>query len=188
MATSTSVATTTTGDERVQTIVFMRHGVAAHNFEGADLYSPSLFDPPLTLQGKMGAIQAGDKIRTWWKSNHPDLGSGNSMYLILTSPLTRCLQTAMHAFLPGDDYDHCGGGGWIPIFCVENLREACGKHYPDKRREKSVLKVSFCSLSYGRCLAYGMFQLCIYWISANVISLVYCRNVGGQWGFNLMNP
>jgi hypothetical protein len=120
------------------------------------LYSPSLLDPPLTIQGKMSAIQAGDKIRTWWKEatrkNHPnDESSGrHSMVdIILTSPLTRCLQTTIHAFLPGDDYychhhhrrgDH--GGGWIPIACLENLREACGKHYPDKRREKSVLMVS----------------------------------------------
>jgi hypothetical protein len=222
MATDTTTAATTTvggdfdfDDERVQTIVLMRHGVAAHNFEGADLCSPSLLDPPLTLHGKMGAIQAGDKIRTWWKAanNNPNydgcsvVGNHSSIDLIVTSPLTRCLQTTMHAFLPGDDYgDDCrrddgGDGAWIPIVCLEHLREACGKHYPDKRREKSVLLVSHFSYFFSmpriwvapRRLYFDRLQLHLilsirrrddfsrlYMLFSRY--LVYCyRNFGGQW-------
>ena len=149
--------------ERIQTIVLMRHGVAAHNFEGADLHSPSLFDPALTQHGKMAAVQAGDKVRLWWQtakkanripqsSGAASANGGTRMELIVSSPLTRCLQTSFYAFcVPGDDYNDNDNGNTSgnhqhphtpPVLCVENLREACGRHYPDQRRTKSALEVT----------------------------------------------
>jgi phosphohistidine phosphatase SixA len=120
-------------EERIQTVVFMRHAAARHNFHGAELDSPSLFDPPLVAQGKIAALQAGEGIRTWWHTTQV----GEPIELIITSPLTRCIQTTVIAFLPGDDYER-----HTPIHCAEEVREAFGMHYPDKRRDKSVLMVS----------------------------------------------
>lgn len=124
---------TTTNESRSQTVVFLRHGVAHHNFHGADLSSPSLFDPPLTCEGKKSAIDAGEKIKSWWKEKENE----ECIDLIVCSPLSRTLQTASLAFLPGEDYSDKA----VPIFCTENVREAYGMHYPDKRRKASTLMV-----------------------------------------------
>lgn len=113
--------------------MFLRHGVAHHNFHGADLRSPQLFDPPLTRDGKISAVQAGDKIQYWWSTTQ----GGNRIETVITSPLSRTLQTATLAFLPGEAY----GEECVPFLCVENVREAYGMHYPDKRRKRSVLMV-----------------------------------------------
>jgi broad specificity phosphatase PhoE len=116
-----------------QTVVFLRHGVAHHNFSGADLLSPTLFDPSLTSEGKLSAVKTGEKIKTWWKTTQ----AGKSAELIVSSPLSRCLQTAMLAFLPGGEYERAA----VPLLCIENVREGYGMHFPDKRRERSTLTV-----------------------------------------------
>ena len=122
------------GSYRVQKVIFVRHAVAFHNLPGSDIRSPEMFDPALIPQGKIGAIQAGDRIQRWWRHNH-----GNAKIdSIIVSPLTRCLQTATLAFLPGDDYF----SATPPTFyCCEHIREAFGIHYSDKRRNKSLLQV-----------------------------------------------
>ena len=131
--------TGTTDQVRGQTVVFLRHGVAQHNYQNADLLSPTLFDPSLTYEGKLSAVQAGEKIKNWWKSKQP----GKSIDMIVSSPLTRTLQTASLAFMPGEEY----GEKYFPILCTENVREAFGIHYPDKRRERSTLAVCECILT-----------------------------------------
>jgi hypothetical protein len=158
--------------ERKQTVVFLRHGVALHNVLDArsgrppDSRDPALWDPPLTLEGRMASIRSGSEIHSWWRrqrqqawnnnndniSNSSDLNTFHScdtsmmmmmmMELIVTSPLTRCLQTATLAFLPGDHYAQ--PSSLLPFICKEHVREAFGMHYPDRRRDKSVLQV--CSL------------------------------------------
>lgn len=141
---STAFSTTATTDPqlvRSQTVVFLRHGVAQHNYRGANLASPTLFDPSLTLQGKQGAVQAGDTICAWFQSKRstaPDL--------IVCSPLTRTLQTASLAFVSGNSYARPAA---VPLVCVENSREAFGMHYPDKRREKSILEVGLQGATRG---------------------------------------
>ena len=144
MSTTTATTTTTSHPPQVhcQMVVFLRHGVAQHNYRGADLTSPTLFDPSLTFQGKLGAVQAGEKIKAWLllnrQSTTSEASSSSSLDLIVCSPLTRTLQTATLAFSRGEDY---GNDRPVPVVCVENVREAFGMHYPDKRRERSLLVV-----------------------------------------------
>lgn len=114
-----------------------RHGIAAHNVHDVhgqrpDLHNPRYFDPPLIGRGKMGAIEAGEAIETWWKTTQV----GETIELIVCSPLTRCLQTALVAFLPGGEYQEPRR-----IMAIESVREAYGMHYPDRRRSISLLKV-----------------------------------------------
>lgn len=97
-----------------------------------DLQDPYFFDPPLLPRGKVGAVEAGEAIHTWWHTTQ----AGEVPELIVTSPLTRCLQTATLAFLP-HEYQHQP----TPLVCVEGVREAFGTHYPDQRRERSLLQV-----------------------------------------------
>jgi len=124
--------------ERAQTVVFMRHAVARHNIRDPqtgrppDLHNPALLDPPLVSQGKTSALEAGERIRTWWHMTQP----GEPIEMVITSPLTRCIQTSVLAFLPGEHYNH-----HVPFVCREEVREAFGAHYPDQRRQKSLLMV-----------------------------------------------
>jgi hypothetical protein len=132
-------------EERIQLVAFVRHGVARHNLldpvsqQPPRLEDPDLWDPPLVYQGKLQALEAGERTRIWWKTTQ----LGEEIELIVTSPLTRCIQTTMLGFLPGDAYTNKESRQGEPnIYCTELVREAFGQHYPDKRRGKSVLQVS----------------------------------------------
>jgi len=130
-------------EEKRQTVVFVRHGVARHNLldertqRPLDVNNPDLFDPPLVPQGKKQALDAGERIRVWWHTTQ----AGEQMELVITSPLTRCLQTAALAFLPGDQYSK-----ELPeptLACMELVREAYGMSYPDRRRSKTLLQAAW---------------------------------------------
>ena len=91
---------------RVQRIAFIRHGVARHNLPDPltggrpNFEDPALTDPPLTREGKAMAIEAGERACMWWRTT----GSGEEIDLVVTSPLTRCIQTTVLGFLPGTKY------------------------------------------------------------------------------------
>lgn len=127
--------------ERVQKVVFLRHGIARHNLmdpttgQPPNLKDPALWDPPLVRDGRLQAVDAGERFQIWWKTTQ----LGETVELVLVSPLTRCLQTAILAFLPGSLYTN--GLKEPRLVCDEQVREAYGKHFPDHRREKSVLVV-----------------------------------------------
>ena len=132
--------------ERIQKVAFVRHGIARHNLvdkttgRPPNPEDPALFDPSLVFEGKKQALQAGELLRTWWQTTQ----LGERIELVLTSPLTRCIQTAMLGFLPGDCYVDDKPE---PLFlCDESIREAYGMHYADRRRKKSLLEVR-CPLS-----------------------------------------
>jgi Histidine phosphatase superfamily (branch 1) len=122
-------------------LALCRHGVAQHNVfddrtgKRPNLQDPYFFDPPLTARGKVGALHAGEALRVWWKTTQD---VDEVPQLVVTSPLTRCLQTAVLAMGIPDGYEE----DVLPIVCVEHVREAHGVHYPDQRRSKSLLQVS----------------------------------------------
>jgi hypothetical protein len=135
-----SMSTGASNHEKIQTVVFVRHGVAKHNLhvdgKPPNLEDPMLFDPPLVFEGKKQALDVGERLRIWWHTTQ----TGEQIELVVTSPLTRCIQTASLAFLRGDCYTD--GRHEPSFFCFELIREAYGMHYPDRRRNKSFLEVS----------------------------------------------
>jgi hypothetical protein len=140
-----SMSTGASSHEKIQTVVFVRHGVAKHNLyvdgRPPNLEDPMLFDPSLVYDGKKQALDVGESLRIWWDTTQ----TGERIELVVTSPLTRCIQTASLAFLRGDCYTD---GRQEPLFfCSELIREAYGMHYPDRRRNKSFLEVSIISSS-----------------------------------------
>ena len=151
-------SSSSTSEERIQMVAFLRHGVSRHNLldpitqQPPRLEDPELWDPPLVYQGKLQAIEAGERTKTWWTRT---LHGTAEIELIVTSPLTRCIQTTMLGFLPGDAYTNITSKNGEPkIYCTELVREAFGQHYPDKRRDKSVLQVrqsSIALFSNTRC-------------------------------------
>jgi broad specificity phosphatase PhoE len=108
------------------------------------LTDKNLLDPPLVRDGKFQAIEMGDRLKTWWSANQT-----GQIELVISSPLTRCLQTATLAFLPGDRY--ANEINEPRMTCVESIREAYGMHYPDQRRKKSFLMVSIVVVQSYHC-------------------------------------
>jgi Histidine phosphatase superfamily (branch 1) len=205
---------------RVQKLIFIRHGIAKHNLlslspsssskqaQRPNLHDPSLWDPPLVYDGKIKAVEAGERLRYVMRHNKHQFmtatttttttftGTGgggcggnssstsssssssssslNTTFnydpkpeLVISSPLTRCLQTTMLMCGPGDIYTsstaadtasnpHPGRGEGShqhvedsemevnrkepKYLCNELCREAYGIHYPDKRRSLSLLQ------------------------------------------------
>mmetsp|Transcript_18115 Transcript_18115/g.41567 ORF Transcript_18115/g.41567 Transcript_18115/m.41567 type:complete len:235 (-) Transcript_18115:210-914(-) len=128
--------------ERIQKVVFVRHGVARHNLpdsvtgERPNLEDPGLFDPPLVYEGKQQALYAGHRLQEWWRATR----HGETVELVVTSPLTRCIQTSTLLFFPGDRYT-LEQLNEPSFFCTDLCREAFGMHYPDKRRHRSLLMI-----------------------------------------------
>ena len=122
--------------------MFVRHGVAQHNLlnettgQPPNLTDPALTDPPLIHHGKRQALDAGEQVKRWWRLQD------KHVQLVVTSPLTRCLQTAALMFLPGDEYT--SSRPEPTIVSMDHVREAFGQHYPDRRRTKSELMVRKC--------------------------------------------
>jgi bisphosphoglycerate-dependent phosphoglycerate mutase len=139
------MSTGASNHEKIQTVVFVRHGVARHNLyvdgKPPNLEDPMLFDPPLVFEGKKQALDVGERLRNWWHTTQ----HGKQIELVVTSPLTRCIQTASLAFLRGDCYTD--GRQEPAFFCSELIREAYGMHYPDRRRNKHFLEVSIVASS-----------------------------------------
>ena len=150
--------------ETKQTIYLLRHGVAYHNIpihQNMDLRDPKYTDSKLVLpHGHAQARAAGRRLKS-------DLQSTTMLDCVFVSPLSRCLETAyfvMEEVLESAQKDegHCAVTASstsanasanananananistrIPwIICKEELREAYGIHYSDKRSSKSYLK------------------------------------------------
>jgi hypothetical protein len=81
-------------------------------------------------------LEAGERLKIWWHTTQPE-----QVELVITSPLTRCIQTSMLAFLPGDCYTENEERQEPNFYCTELVREAFGMHYPDRRRSKALLEV-----------------------------------------------
>jgi hypothetical protein len=135
-------------EERSQTVVFLRHGVALHNIPDETTHrprrldDPSLTDPPLVEAGKIQAVPAGARITEWLQRSFR--GGGGRIGYVVVSPLSRCIETAILAFFPGSlsgSNNENGVNRPIRFVCHEDVREAFGVHYSDRRREKSTLEV-----------------------------------------------
>jgi hypothetical protein len=59
---------------KIQKVVFVRHGIAQHNLldpvtgQRPNLEDPELWDPPLAYQGKQQALEAGERLKIWWRT------------------------------------------------------------------------------------------------------------------------
>ena len=126
-----------------KTVHFIRHGQAVHNWLAAKLgakkcgckrstpdgtdspkadcpyNAPAAFDPPLTEEGR----EQAEKL----------MGVARGVQLIVSSPLRRTLQTALHAFSGVD----------APVIAHEDLREQVGMHQCDRRRDTDAIRAEF---------------------------------------------
>ena len=112
----------------MKNIFCIRHGQGFHNTDflkygrGA-YYDPERADPQLT---KIGVNQSKYLNRTW-----EDL---KNIEVVIVSPLTRCLQTAIHTFK----------GCNIEMIACEDAREyPMGQQYSNRRSKRSILMKEF---------------------------------------------
>jgi broad specificity phosphatase PhoE len=145
--------TTVTTTRRIQKVVLIRHGVAQHNIlvhgQRPNLHDPQLLDPPLTYEGKQQALEVGERLSIWYRTTTLQQLGKEYPQLVLVSPLTRCLQTAMLAFLPGHPSQYSSNNKQPQWLATDLCREAYGIHYPDRRRNVSVLKQHWPIVEWG---------------------------------------
>lgn len=130
-----------------QKLIFLRHGVACHNIAPKELdpqtghhYAPDLkheefTDARLITYGEEQSRKVGKRLKGWLPR----------IDMVLVSPLTRCLQTASHAL---QAFYEGGKEGTPPFYCYEDLREAIGPSYANKRSRKSLIQVEFPLVSF----------------------------------------
>ena len=115
-------------------LYLIRHGHSLHNelfnkIGVAAFRSPVTIDSPLTNEGHLQSIELGN---TWQKKNEIEL--------ILISPLTRTLETAMNIF----------GDTKIPMISQEFLREyPIGEDTCNKRSSLSSLKHKYPKVEFN---------------------------------------
>ena len=120
------------GDAAVEKVLyFVRHGEATHNVVrethvGSDnpYLNPALTDAPLTAVGRAQA----ERLRP--------AADGLPLELVISSPLTRALETARLAFAA-----HLARGA--PFVAVESCREQIGQNLCDKRQPASLTRPLF---------------------------------------------
>lgn len=114
--------------KRLRTVRFIRHGQSEFNaaFERSRPVDPMIFDPRLTALGRAQAGALADPAH--WAG----------VELIVTSPLTRAIETAMLAF----------DGHRAPIR-VEALHRERLEHSGDVGRARSALAAEFGALEFG---------------------------------------
>ena len=116
-----------------QTLHLIRHGYSLHNelFHKIGLQAfrmPDCIDSPLTGEGHLQSIELG---QSWAKKSEIEL--------VLVSPLTRCLETAMNIF----------GDTNIPIISQEFLREyPIGEDTCNKRSSLTLLKNKYPKIDF----------------------------------------
>ncbi|PHT50886.1 Phosphoglycerate mutase-like protein 2 [Capsicum baccatum] len=167
---------------RCKTVHLVRHAQGVHNVEGEKDHSayrsPHLFDAHLTPLG----WQQVDNLR---KHVHAS-GIFKKVELVITSPLLRCMQTAVGVF---------GGEGYTdgidvpplmvtdagesnhpaisslncpPFIAVEGCREHLGVHWCDKRRSISEYKPLFPAIDFSL---------------ASTLALLYLENTQASFSF-----
>ncbi|CAM9624461.1 unnamed protein product [Ectocarpus sp. 12 AP-2014] len=112
-------------------VSFMRHSIATHNEAaagsadamGSVYLSEAFADSSLSSRGHALVRRARQSM----------LGLSPAPSVVLCSPLTRAVQTAIAMF----------GGSGIPIVAVPEAREAYGRFPCDRHRDKSELELMF---------------------------------------------
>ena len=95
-------------------------------------------DANLVLAGEHQAYEVGKLLKK----------QVSRVDFIVTSPLTRCLQTALIAMQAFNDDKNLDRKLYPEVFSFENLREPIGNSFANKRARRSVLQVRHLALYY----------------------------------------
>ncbi|GMI44692.1 hypothetical protein TrCOL_g13892 [Triparma columacea] len=90
-------------DLPTKTVYLMRHGIARHNHHNIKIQSPIYLDASLDTTGAHQALAVGMRFRNVVGHGHVNVTKEKvePIDLVCVSPLTRCLETAHHAWAFG---------------------------------------------------------------------------------------
>ncbi|KAL7576110.1 hypothetical protein ACA910_000887 [Epithemia clementina (nom. ined.)] len=131
--------------KHVKTIYYIRHAEGSHNvnMEYRDMIN---FDARLTKRGQSQCRELADRIRCATKETDPALVQlRESVQLVVTSPLTRCLQTALLSLEPVLKNRSSSSSSSLPpplVLAHDGIRETVNYNC-DRRRTTSELAQEF---------------------------------------------
>lgn len=135
------------------TVYMIRHGVALHNvFHSMPQNDQSFHDAALVPEGQMQARQMAQLFAALLRKKidgHDKQYAHNDDIIIVSSPLTRCLQTAecVYNAIFAEFGKH-------PVFlCEEELRELCTSRQSNHRQTKSHLKQNWPGVQFSPVMA-----------------------------------
>ncbi|CAN8311871.1 unnamed protein product [Cochlearia groenlandica] len=131
--------------ESCKIIHLVRHGLAQHNVDGDidrnALLSPHLFDAKLTNHGHQQVKNLREQVVS--------KGILNRVELVVTSPLTRAMQTAVGVF-GNEDKQPNGSIISPPILALDVARDRNGLRPADNRRKVSEYKTLFPTIDFSQ--------------------------------------
>jgi broad specificity phosphatase PhoE len=128
-------------DPNRKSLHFIRHAEGRHNVDRRYRDLENL-DAPLTELG-IDQCRALSAQLLQMTTNDPLFLADTNDILIVTSPMTRCLQTTMHAL------DSLISAKRPPIVALEHVRETVNFNC-DRRRHKSILSKEFPTVDFGQ--------------------------------------
>jgi bisphosphoglycerate-dependent phosphoglycerate mutase len=145
MNSQSATAKEVTVQHRRHKVYFVRHGVAQHNLSHNSKKDARYTDSKLVGRGQKQASHVGKLLYREFVERQPH--QHQRLARIYVSPLTRCLQTASFIFQSLWQQESASGAQRqcivhpIQVTCREELREAYGVYFSDKRILKSQLQV-----------------------------------------------
>lgn len=131
---------------KVKPIIYcIRHGEATHNIDyikygRSTYYDKTKMDTNLTNKGINQAKNLG---KTWYELTEKN--QTNKIDLIITSPLSRCLQTTTNIFLNNTN---------APIISLEGCREyPLGAEYCNQRKKINILKKQYPHVNFSTIIS-----------------------------------
>jgi len=133
------------GKEKIKVIHMVRHGEGTHNVKGTvnveHFYrDPTNFDARLTEKGQKQCAGLAQYV----KSEVPQLVNDINDIAVITSPLTRCIETALRSFPWLADI------ATIPFVVEENVRETVN-FISDRRRTITELSKEYPRVDFSHC-------------------------------------
>jgi len=137
------------GKSKVKVIHMVRHGEGTHNVIGESkgnlavekfFRDPSNFDAPLTENGQKQCTVLAQHV----KDEVPQLVNNVDDIAVITSPLTRCIETALRSFPWLADI------ATIPFVAEENVRETVN-FITDHRRTITELSKEYPRVDFSNC-------------------------------------
>ena len=124
--------------ENVKKIYLIRHAEGTHNLPDASYSCTSQLDARLTERGIQQCRSVAQRYERLLQTDKD--------VAVITSPLTRCVQTALYCFptLAEDESDE------IPFLALESLRETVN-YQANKRRPISQIASDFSRVDFSYC-------------------------------------
>ncbi|CAJ1942520.1 unnamed protein product [Cylindrotheca closterium] len=135
------------GKENIKVIHMVRHAEGTHNVDG-DYKNEKNMDARLT---ENGMAQCQSLAQHTQATMTEEILQDIDDVAVITSPMTRCVQTALYSFrwLPDNDDDDSSGKK-VPFVALESIRETVN-YACDRRRTIAEISKDFPRVDFTKC-------------------------------------